>query len=209
VATAYGRIDGHPVRRDFGWVFGDAHVARVSGMTTRPELRELFAGALRQLVLADEQHLGIRRRRFRHQAPTGWDVRSRGFTTIYGLPGARIEVSAAIPCQAWRDDVERQIEATGSCDGLTVEQRTAGARVKGAQELEGRSWELACRQGSTRFVRRLATFVDDRYLYALRLDTLDGAGREVFDGVVRSVEPIPRARHRRPTATVAAFDHWC
>jgi hypothetical protein len=214
IASVYGRLEGLALRRDFGWIFGDAHVARISGMTTRPELRDTFAETLRELVLADEQHLGIRRRACRHVAPAGWAASTRGFATaIYEARGAQIEVSAAMPYHGCRELVEQQIEEIGDRDGLVIEHRSDARRVVAQRGLDGHVWELTCRQGGTRFRRDVVTLVDDRYLYSLRLDALDDTGRDAFDAVVRSVEPIPRASQRRTSksvaAIVAAFGHWC
>jgi hypothetical protein len=213
VARVYGHLDGVSVCRELGWVFGDAHVSRISGMTTRPELRERFANTVHDLVLADEQHLGIRRRRFLHAPPAGWDAHTRGFaTSVYSIAGGEIEVSPAMPYTGSREDVERQLKALEE-RSVTVEHRGPSEPIDTRGGLRGQMVEMACKQGSTRFVRRLATFVDDRYLYTLRLDSLDGRHRDAFDAVVRSAQPIPNGALRRTktvtSAIVDAFGHWC
>ena len=205
------RLDGLLLSRDIGGVYGDAHVARVAAVTGVEEAFADFTRTVRELVLGDQHHLGVRRRRFRHDAPRGWRARTRGFaTTVYQAPGfpALIDVSPAVPWHSGSRGAEALLEAAGGA-GVVIERRRPAEAVRTAGGLTGSIRDLTCVQGSERYHRRVASLVDEQYLYCLRLDSKDGAGREIFDEVVRSVEPIPLRRHRARAAAVSALAHWC
>jgi hypothetical protein len=212
MVTLRGHLEGEHVQRDIGWVYGDAHVARVSSLTPRPELFATFTRTVKELVLADEQHLGVRRRRYRHAEPAGWRRRQRGLAaTVYQSPdgGAQIDVAAALPCHATGRDLEAQLEGRAGQGGVIIERRRGPEPVVTGNGLGGRVWELDCRQGCARYLRRVAMLVDERYLYSLRLDSATGAGRDTFDAVLYSVEPLPGGRRPARAAAIEALSHWC
>jgi hypothetical protein len=212
VVTLRCRRAGAIVQRDIGWVFGDAHVSRTSSLTPRPELFDEFGRTVRQLLVADQQHLGMRRRRYGHEAPEGWTASERGFATlVYDAPDgtAQIEVSPAMPWQGSPDDFVAQLGGASGSGGLTIVKRSDATPVTTGRGLSGCSWRLDCAQGRTRVQRTSVALFDDRYSYLARLDTLDGSGEVELGAVVRSMRPVPRPRWRALTETPSVLSMWC
>lgn len=216
VVTLEGSLDGKPAQRDLGYVFGDDFYAHISGLALQPEQFATFTATVRELTLHDSHRLGVRRRRFLYNPPAGWTAKERGFITSYLAPGfpangTAITVWPANP-RRQNEDGTTLIDALLEEDrqnGFVLEHRSAPAPLS-SHGLHGQSWEvIGTFANQPRTYRDLVVFEDGRYLYMLRLETLDAAHRpehrKLFLEVVLSTLPLPGPSTQTATQGI---DHW-
>lgn len=193
--------------QDLAIVFLDEGHARIHGTCLHADDRVLFATTVRELARGDTHFLGERRRRYEHDAPTGWQRRARGMHAEWTpIEAARastvISVWAALPCR--RVSAGRFVDLVLAEDphAHVCEQRRF---TRSMHALDGREVVLESERGR----RTVVVLEDDRYIYPMRVEApaadLDAVA--VLEGLARSVRRVPRPRG----VTIARIDslaHW-
>lgn len=209
-------LRGAAMQRTVACVLGDDFYASISGEPRRAEHAALFAATVRSLALRDCHMQAVRRRRFLFDPPAGWQPSPAGlFHTIWTREheegGGAITVYPALPLSAG-DIVESLVRQ--SADGFTVDRSSGPIAASSAAGLSGDLLELVGGRGATTACRDLAVLQDDRFAYAVCLDspaTSHPRNRAAFAAVVASIQPIPRPRGARAFAantSVDAVSHW-
>lgn len=218
MVTVAGELGGQPAQRDLGYVFGDDFYAHISGVAVSREHFSRFTQAVRSLTLGDVHMLGIRRRRFLFQPPPGWQGLGRGFKTDFyprGFPrdAGCITVWPASPLRGQTPQTLFEDLLSDDCKhGFALEQSAGPDAISGVGGLHGFAWGLTGTfRGQPRVCRDIAIFADDRFIYPLRLETLDeelwAGHRPIFVELLRTVQPIPRPADFEPEAT-DLLDLW-
>lgn len=185
-------LDGERAGDDYlgrvvGAVVGDDFLAVVEALAATPSMHHEQRGLVEDLLRADDHVLGARRRPYWHHAPAGWTVEPRApFYLTYRSASACLSVSPAIPVRL----VDRG-EVFASL-GLPDER----ASLPVSAPFRGERWSAITDDDHC-----VEAFLldDGEYLYPAvgtcaigDLTTLASA----LDGVLSSVEPIPRPRGR-------------
>ncbi|HKA91098.1 MAG TPA: hypothetical protein VKE22_25725 [Haliangiales bacterium] len=205
LVTVTGTADGRPVRRDLGYVLCDDHYARVGAVARRPELFARFGDTVEHLVRHCTQMLGVRRRRFRYDAPPGWVEARVGLRSEWLAPGFP-EVPGAIT--VW-PALPLSLGGAAFAQGLG-----RGARgpfpARTRHGLSGDRFERTIAlDGGGHVQRDLMVLKDDTYVYTMRAEHADPVHKQVFDELVDSAQPIPRAARAVAVASRAElFSYW-
>ncbi|MCE9572192.1 MAG: hypothetical protein K8W52_03465 [Deltaproteobacteria bacterium] len=205
-----GTIDGAPVERVFGFVFGDDYYARLVAVTASPAHFAAVRATVRALVRADYHVLGKRRRRYAYATPAGFQPVAGWFDTTwypldYPARATSIVVAAALPQQRGLRDalVAAAEQRRPSASGALPEP------LGTPQRLAGRLYTLAPHEGLRTW---LALLEDDAYIYPVRLDTRATETQpelEAFAAVIASIEPVPQPRATIDTTAFGdAVGHW-
>jgi hypothetical protein len=205
-----GLLDGRPVQRDIGMVYGDDYYALLLGVVVEAARFAEMTELVRQLVRSDRQLLGTqRRRRFRYVPPAGWREQQWDFESTWiapDLPSLRLTVLPALPSQGAGRAAVAQLVAT-NLHGQFVVTRSDGPEPAQSQHgLSGQRWRLAGRLDAQEMVRHIVILQDERYIYCARLETVDERGLDALAALVASIEPIPRPRVTR--GDLEALKHW-
>ena len=186
------------VQRSIGYVFGDDFYARIVGLALRTEQFVRFEAQVRQLILQDRHHLGLRRRRFLFTPPVGYfGIERSPLHAYYYGPGyprdpAVMVVYPALPRSMWQaDDLPQHLRPI---QGLSV-QAASGPFQRSTATLTGDTWTLHGLNDERRaMTRTLVVLEDDRYVYPLSLDVADANERDHvarFWALVDSVQRLP------------------
>lgn len=215
--TINGRINEAPAQRDLGFVFGDDFYALLSALTVDAGRFSEFTRWVKLLVTLDAHALGVRRRRFHYDPPPGWQGLPRGFTTEWApldFPKnlSLIHVFPANPINEAPEMVLEQMLAEDSANGFTLEAMRGPEPIASLHGLQGMAWNIVGRFAQKpRSHRDLVVFKDQRFLYSLRLETMQedrAKERQVFLDVVRSSHPIPIATSLEPKEVGGLVSHW-
>jgi hypothetical protein len=212
-----GTIDGKPAQRDVGLVFGDDFYAMISSLCLAPDRFEEFTRSVKLLVKMDAHALGTRRRRYLYTPPADWHGLTRGFTTEWSpldFPKnlSLLHVFPANPLAEEPVRVLEQMLAEDVAGGFELEGQRGPEPIASVHGLTGSAWNVVGRFGDKpRSFRDLVVFRDARYLYALRLETMQeerAAERALFLDTVRSVQPIPMPSRAEPRELGSLVGHW-
>ena len=204
-----GTQAGQELVRTVGAVYGDDFQAVIVGTARRPVHVTSIAAHVRTLVVHDQHFLGVRRRRFRYQRPRGWDERFVApFHVHHGSPdGAVIVVHPAVPGGADLEHIHRTVAAMAGDERIEMPAETAPEPADAAAGLDGASFTVVGRARTL-----VAVFLgDDRYSYPITLACPNAAAASAtatLRALIRTVEPLPRARIALSAASPAAFTHW-
>jgi hypothetical protein len=212
-----GVVDGKPAQRDVGLVFGDDYYALISSLCVVEHKFAEFSQLVRLLVRLDAHALGVRRRRFLYTPPPGWHAQARGFTTEWSpldfprVPNL-IHVFPANPLPEDPRIVLDQMLAEDAANGFELEAMRGPEPIASLHGLGGLAWNIVGHFGrKPRSHRDLVVFKDDRFLYSLRLETMQeerSVERAIFLELVRSVHPIPAPTATEPQKVGTVVEHW-
>jgi hypothetical protein len=217
LVTIRGQVGGAPAQRDLGFVFGDDFYALVSSLSLAEARFADFTRWVRVLVTLDAHALGVRRRRFLYTPPPGWQGLPRGFTTEWApLDFPRnlslIHVFPANPMTEPPETVLDQMLAEDTANGFALEAMRGPEPIASLNGLSGSAWNVVGRFGSKpRSHRDLVVFKDPRFVYSMRLETMQEERqreRQVFLELVRSAHPIPSASSPEPREVGTVVSHW-
>ena len=200
VVGAECREGGRDVRVDLGFVLTDDFFTSIAGTCRDPALRPEVASVVRDLVRQDSLALGVRRRRFEYEPPTGWQPFRRSLatewlppeypghdTTLLAYPASPISVVGRLTFGSAHAHLEAhgcEVTETGPLEHGTTRRGVAFE----AQDLVFRRGDEPPR------TTRIAVLADGRYQYPLELRmhrTPDpAADRAVLAAVVESVVPM-------------------
>jgi hypothetical protein len=207
-----GRLGDAPFELHVGVVLGDASYAEIQVLARHDDLIPRFRRLAAELVAGYQLGLGdLRRRRFLHQTPPGWDQQVRHAATVWIAPDhARrhgvLTISDAIPERACsRDDAVA--DAFAGCSFPLAPATRRRIALTTAAGLRGDYVAVVARTGDR--IIEVVALGDGRYVYRLALEAaLDGltARRRLLEAVVASIEPLPAPR-ARPRAT-PGLAHW-
>jgi hypothetical protein len=209
-AVIAGTVNDGPAQRDVGLVLGDDDYALVTGVSLVPARFAELTARVAHLLDKDSHGRGLRRRRYIHRGPSGWQGLARGLTTEWqppGFPGdpTLIHVLPAHPVQEPVESVLAQVLEDDAQAGHVVERVAPAEPIVLASGLTGVSWDVTLRVARGRLLRVVVALSDARYLYVLRLETLAPdampAQRALLE-VLGSIEPLPSAG-RAITRTVS------
>jgi hypothetical protein len=212
-----GLVDGKPAQRDVGLVFGDDFYALLSGLCVVEEKFAEFSRLVRLLVRLDSHALGVRRRRYLYTPPPGWHGQARGLTTEWSpldfpqVP-TLIHVFPANPLAEQPQTVLDQMLAEDAANGFVFEAMRGPEPIASLHGLAGLAWNIVGTfGGKPRSHRDLVVLKDNRYLYSLRLETMQeerSVERALFLELVRSVQPIPAPTVTEPKQVGTLVEHW-
>jgi hypothetical protein len=217
LVTIAGVVNDAPAQRDLGFVFGDDFYSFISALTVEPSKFADFTRWVRLLLQLDSQALGVRRRRYLYDAPPGWQGLPRGFTTEWSPPDfpknlSLIHVFPANPVEDEPASVLQQMLAEDEANGFVLDAMRGPEPIGSLHGLKGEAWNVVGRFGSKPTSHRdLVVFRDPRFLYSLRLETMQedrGRERQAFLDLVRSVHPIPQAGAIEPKEMQPLVNHW-
>ncbi len=217
VVTIGGTVNGAPAQRDLGFVFGDDFYALISALSVDPARFADFTRWVRLLVTLDAHALGVRRRRFLYTPPAGWQGLPRGFTTEWApldFPKnlSLIHVFPANPIGEEPGTVLDQMLAEDANNGFVLEAMRGPEAISSQHGLGGNAWNIVGTFGhKPRSHRDLVVFKDQRFLYSLRLETMQEERqreRQVFLDLVRSAHPIPTPSSFEPKEVGTLVGHW-
>jgi hypothetical protein len=217
IVTIGGKIDDQPAQRDLGFVFGDDFYALISSLTLDPARFTDFTRWTRSLIVLDTHALGVRRRRFLYTPPPGWQGLPRGFTTEWApvdFPRnlSLIHVFPANPIGEMPETVLEHMLAEDNANGFELEAMRGPEPIASLHGLTGSAWNIVGRfAGKPRSHRDLVVFKDPRFLYSLRLETMQEdriQERQVFLDLVRSAHPIPTSSTPEPQEVGTLVNHW-
>jgi len=184
----------------WGAVFGDDSLAWYELEGARDaELVE----PMRMLTRAHRLGLGLRWRRFRYAVPVGWDALARDSIADWLAPGfpnrwGVITVYPAFPASASTAGIVPMLLAQAATRGFTPQGPSVITELGSDHGLSGVWTEVEGTFDGAPVQRALAAFLDQRYVYALELQTRTPGGwtehRDVFSSLCRSVEPVPHPR---------------
>jgi hypothetical protein len=197
IVRVEARLAGRPVHQVLGALYADDFYSLTVGVSREASFHDELARTVEQLVRSDTHMLGVRRRRFLHDAPAGWRRSVHGvFHTRYLLEshdrdaddGATIAVSPAIPAPASgpaRMVAALEMAATLLGAGVRSVEPVAVARPAGFAH----AWRWERASG-----RVLVVLEDARFLYPIAMMSsgpFRARARGAFDQVVASAQPIP------------------
>jgi hypothetical protein len=212
-----GTFNGQPAQRDLGFVFGDDFYALLSAISLVPDRFETYTKHVKLLVTVDSHCLGVRRRRFLYTPPAGWSGRPRGGMAEFTPPDfprnlSLIQVFPANPITETAESVMENMLAEDYAGGFVLDAMRGPENIGSLHGLNGMAWNVVGKFGDKpRSHRDLVVFRDQRYLYSMRLETMQeerSAERQVFLDMVRSAHPIPTGSVVEPKEVEVLVDHW-
>jgi hypothetical protein len=216
--TIAGKVNGAPAQRDIGVVFGDDFYAMLSALCVVPERFAEFSSSVATLVKLDSHALGVRRRRFFYDPPPGWQGLPRGFTTEWSpLDFPRdlslMHVFPANPVSELPQAVLEQMLAEDRAGGFAQEELKGPEPVRSDHGLMGQAWHIVGRFGDKpRSLRDLVVYKDARFLYSMRLETmqenLHAQHLAMFREVAKSARAIPSPGQAETKQASAIVSHW-
>jgi hypothetical protein len=162
-----------------------------------------FRAVTRELTVRAELRLGAGRRMVEHEAPAGWRAHVVGLRTDWIPPGFAADASCISVWPAVPGPPVAEAPPVAGRPG------TAGPwPVKTRAGLRGWTWRCdgVFADGTARR-RDFVLLADDRYRYALRLDTtpsLHATRRRELVNVAESLRPVPKA----PPGANRTADMW-
>jgi hypothetical protein len=192
VAVAGTWLD-REAQRYIGAVYGDDCYDMLDALAGEP-----LAG--RALLQTATLRLGVRRRRFFYERPTGWHGHATGLTTHWFPPRfparpTTIVVYPANPTNEQPQAVYDAMLAHHHAEGGDLRELASPAPIAATGGLEGVHWRLAfVAPGAPSIARDLVVLARQPYTYALQLDScheLDYDACAIFLALARSVEPVP------------------
>jgi hypothetical protein len=211
LVTLCGTLDGVPIERTIGAVFGDDFYSLAIGLARRPDQFARFRAAVRQMVIEDTHMLGVRRRRFRHAPPPGWHGLSAGLAhTVYLPPHAPRDATSLIVYPALPvppgdgSFVEDLVDAHVAALMTTRIPVAAGG-------LTGEWWAVTAAEAAVAL--DVVVLQDLRYAYTIALQSPSAqhaANLPVLQAVLASVQPVPTGSSAQQAAVMPAlcFDMW-
>lgn len=210
--AATGNWLDRAARRYVGVVYGDDFFDVLDAIDLGGEALDARAIAwLRGASL----HLGLRRRRYFYERPSGWRGHASGLTAHWYPPGfptraSTIVVYPAMPSQRTPVDAYRAMSAHQRATGGGLDELSDPSAITSRYGLEGMHWRLDCvTPSSQRIARDLVVFAGRGITYAMQLDSVRGPdepAREQFLALARSVEPVPVGHG--PADEGAVFAHY-
>lgn len=206
-----GRFEGDTTTWVLGFVFADTGYTYLEG-SALPEHGDALETVVHDLVRAERVQLGIRRRRYLFRPPRWRRVTLGGLTAHFVQDPAdaspRISVYPAIPCTAGEMpalDLQRVLgedlltSSPGPSSDFAIIARADPAAIEVASGLTGTRWRFAGRWGDQPVARDIVVLRDEGHAYTAELVTPPdrvATARSVFDAVVDSIQPVPRALTR-------------
>jgi len=193
-----------------GFVFGDDCYTPIVAYCTDETQLSSFRVSLRAFLLEYELRLGGRRmRRFIYTPPPTWQGRARGLRALWypmAFPRHRshITITPATPCEQKFSEIEAELHEVLASRRFHATRQLPKVRISSEHGLRGWLWQLG---DDTREVVA-ATFLDDRFGYHLRMETVAEhleADRAVFQRVLRSVQPVPSSSTGQTEALLRAM----
>ncbi len=211
-----GTRDEASVRRAIAIIFADEFVVAFDILAIQLERWDELELTARELVVAHELGLGIRRRRYLYTPPPGWTGLARGLVGYFYPPGfpndrAFLVVQPAIPVPEVPDGLGAELG-----DGLAPSGTPIDRAIEGVEGLHARHVVLAgtALRSHQPLVRHAIIQHAPPYLYVMRLDHPGVADDDevpaVLAATARSIVPVPNPGARvipRP-GTAVLFDHW-
>lgn len=201
-------IKGHrgqqPVAHVIAAVFADDFSTRVTARITDLARLDEYIAMVVRLARHDRLGLGIRRRRYMFQPPSGWHaVPGIGLELAFYPPEypkrrACLVVSPAEPIALSGGHPRSTLADQDVRQGLSpVLAETSMPLATRSALLKGELWRSSrALPGAGKMVRSLAVLMDGRYYYALRLEALAETGDaddQILIQTAGSVEPLPVA----------------
>ncbi len=187
--------DTRLVHRAVAMVQGDDFYALLVGQTAHPELAEPFTRQVMDLARRDTHMLGVRRRRFRFDAPAGWDGFVAGlFHAHYHPPDFPRDPSSILVYPAL--PLEMVARTRRDMPGMMVgnaHQEEHEVTIQTNMGLCG-AWFRLRQNHSALECLDVVLLEDQRYLYPAVLRapaTRRGEHRKRLQQLVQSIEPIP------------------
>lgn len=194
-----GTVADQPAQRSLGFVFGDDYYSRFDGLALQPGMFDSFHNAVRDLILHDDQALGVRRRRFLYEPPPGWQPLVRGFITEWIPPRfprdhAVLTIYPATPAP--------KLEIAELLNGLVgsnfeIESGNELTTIRTAREMSGLMLAAIGRSNGKRKLRVAAVLAAEGMWYLIDLSAFTVEQWEDHQATLRrlldSVEPIPRS----------------
>lgn len=218
ILVASGRRGDQLVQLAIGVVFGDQHMSTLIAEIARPEYADYLTDAVRYFVYHEALKLGLRKRRFLYDPPTGWQGLPSGLlTNWYPLDFPKNPVTLAVhpatPTDGPPESVFAALLARYKQKNFQLEAQYGPELVTSDHGLHGKAWCIVGTiPGRERLVRDLLVFADSRYLYALLLESTPAADRAaqqaLLPRVARSVRPIPPPLFATAAARKTSFSHW-
>lgn len=207
---------GRAAQRDLGLVLSEDFYSSIAALWLRPEDFAAGTAMVRDLLRADTQLLGERRRRFLYEAPAGWQARARGleaewYPLAYPDDRAVITVWPATPLARTSAALLRaSLEGRDQAAGFVTEGEHGPEPARSRAGLTGSAWvRLGHFPGQPRGACHLVALEDDRHLYAFRLETAgpdrQAAHAAALRQIVESACPLPPAGVGRAGPSMG---HW-
>jgi hypothetical protein len=189
--------------REIAWgiVFADERLAYYeleAPASSLPRAAEVVAIAARSHRFA----LGLRWRRYRYTIPDRWDALARGLVTDWYAPGypstwAVLTVYPALPAIGTTIGIVPSLVMNAKAHGLNVTSEQP-YEPESAHGLEGVGTVIAGTLGQTPVKVQIAAFLDDRYVYAMELQSRSVSSwsehQSIVVSTIASIEPLPRPR---------------
>lgn len=207
-----------PDRIEFsvGVIYGDDSYSIIEAFCVAPELADTCRRTTDYLTRNLPIGLGVgRRRRFAYQPPEGWQPLAKSQSVSWYPPDfpkhrAVIRVFDGVPAIVTKptvlhrqlfDDPQNDLASITDASGFEC---LTDSRLTGAYEVVRGNW----RDGAPSAIVRV-TLHDKNYAYNARLEVSEPyieAARTIFDGVVRSILPIPSPAP--PEQDTTQLIHW-
>jgi hypothetical protein len=217
LVTVSGTQDGAPAQRDVGVVFGDDFYAALGGLCLRPDLDGAMTQLVRDLIVRDQQVLGLRRRPFEYTPPPGWQPLARELAVEWHppeFPNDRtvLKVHPAYPHAGGSMATTPQAIARMYGDhGIDVQEQQPPRAILNPAGLAGAAHALRVLPRNERVMQKeIVVLHDTRHRYVLELSSCVAERwaehRATLHAVVDSVIPIGGAA--RGLEEGAVLDHW-
>lgn len=210
-----GELDGTPLQRTIGAVFGDDYYSLTVGVARRADQFALLRDEVRRLVCHDVHMLGLRRRRYVHAPPAGWQGVFAGLMHVQWLPldhprdPSTLAVFPALPAGDGEIDAGGLLSMILGRFGTHAEVAVGDAQVLSTPAgLSGYWWSVAAR-GGDEVLHDLVVLEDGRYAYPVSLASPPvhrARNVETLRALVDSIQPIPRSTGPRMRDPVLL--HW-
>lgn len=215
-----GEREGSRALKLVGAVFFDEFATAIDVIALVPGHFASIQDTFVELLVAEEQGLARRPRRFFYVPPPGWHGLPSGMTANwYPLDFPRNLTNIVVPpATAVEGDGAREVEqAITQCAlGLAIESHSRGELM--VNDVRGAHARMhGMRAGRKEPIHReIVTFVVTGMVYRMRLETTNAEQlaelRELFRAVALSFRPLPSPEERRlgrPFANPSTlFDHW-
>ena len=206
---------GDPITRNIGVVYGDDFVNIIDAPAYSPQAADWFAQLTRYLLYHCQLGLGVRSRRYYYQPPAGFYPRAEGLSCTWHPPdfprnSVALIVPPATPRTGTVDQVWASLLHSSHQLRFSVEQTDGPEPFTSEHGLHGKTWCLSGRLANApRSFRDLVVLADERYQYALMLESGSAESRErcraLLPQVARSIRPIPKPQRTEASGKLASF----
>jgi hypothetical protein len=208
------------VGRTVGAVFGDDFYSLVVGIPGRPDQYARFDEVVRRLVHDDSHMLGVRRRRFVYDPPTGWHgllappFHAHWYPWDYPRNPSNLAVGPAVPIPSGDTAFARSVlgSMVANISGGTMVDPGAMTPMTSRSGVSGGSWWFSpTHRPGVVLTYDIVLFEDRRYLYSLLLQSPTARRDEnlgAMKQVIESLEPIPSGSSVAQTAGGDVLGVW-